>query len=282
MDAPPPPVDAEPPEPPMRPPIAQAALSVNLLAFGAASEVAECLARWQEYLATLDRPFEIVLIGPVESEPNPAPTDVRRIDFNPERGLGTALADAVRTAEHPLVVLATADRQYQPADLQALLGVIDHVDLAVGCRTVAVPLWRRVLGWTWAILLRIAIGIPLPPRNCTVGATPWRRRWLARWVFGLKLGDPESPFRLGRRDALRRIVFQSHGPFALIEQLAKANHLEFILTEEPVSWASPATPLPEPVPFGPEARALFRRPDFGPAELHIPPPEPDQSQSPSV
>ena len=99
-------------------------------------------------------------------------------------------------------------------------------------------------------------------------------RWVARWAFGIRLRDPESAFRLVRRDAVIRIMLQSRGPFALVEQLAKANHLELIMTEEPVAW-SPRTASPaESVPFAREARALFRRPDFGPPELHIPPPAP--------
>jgi hypothetical protein len=167
-------------------------------------------------------------------------------------------------------MLATADRQVEPQELQRLLGVIDHVDLAIGCRTTPRSFWLRAPGLVLTMLARIVLGIPPPPGNCTPGATSWRRRWAARWGFGVRLVDPESPFRLGRREGLVRIVLQSRGPFALIEQLAKANHLEFMMTEEPVAWTPPPTPSPEPVSFAQEARALFRRPDFGSPDLHVP------------
>jgi hypothetical protein len=276
MDSSQPPHDAHTPEPPARPPIASAPISVVLLAFGSNSDVAESVSAWQAYLPTLDRPFEIALVqyrlG--DDDANAVLTEVRRFDIDPILGFGPALVTACRAAQHPLVLLAPADRQLQPQELQRLLGVIDHVDLAVGCRTVRRPLWLRAPRWVLAMLMRIVLGIPAPPGNCTPGATSWRRRWAARWAFGVRLLDPESPFRLGRREGLVRIVLQSRGTFALIEQLAKANHLEFMMTEEPVAWTPPPTSVPETLSFAQEARALFRRPDFGAAILHLPVPEP--------
>jgi hypothetical protein len=261
-------------DPPQRTPIAEAPLSVILLAIGATSEAAECLGKWQEYLATLNRPFELLVLPLVQLEPNPILAGARCLEFDPGRGFGSSLHAAYLAVQHPLVVLVTADWQYQAADLARLLGVIDHVDIAVGCRTVAPRWWWwrairlviRCLGW-------VLIGLPLVESPCTPGATPWQRRWVARWLFGVRLTDPESAMRLGRREALTRIMLQSRGPFALVEQLAKANHLEMIMTEEPVSW-SPVPPTATPAAsFAQEARALLFRPDFGPPELHgMPPP----------
>jgi hypothetical protein len=265
--------DHLPEEPPPRPPIAQAPLSVILLVTGATSDAAESVSRWKAYLATLERPFELLLLPLLEPEPNPAFAETRGLPFDATGGLGPALAAAVRAAQHPLVVIATADRQYQPADLKQLLAVINQVDIAVGCRDVGRPaLWRRVLGHICRGVGWLLIGLPLRPAACIPGATPWRRRWVARWAFGVRLADPESAFRLMRRDAAARIVLQSHGPFALLEQLAKANHLELIMAEEPVAWLRPTAPVVGQSSFGAEARALFRRPDFGPPALHVPPP----------
>jgi hypothetical protein len=275
MEPPPSSLDSHMPALPERPPIAQAPLSVILLAVGSISEAAESASVWQAHLGTLERPFEMIVVrSAADAEANPVLDEVRRVDLDPELGLGPTLLNALRAAQHPLVVLATADRQFRPQDLQGLLAVIDHVDLAVGCRNVHRAFWLRALGWTFAMVVRIVLGIPPQPGNCTPGATPWRRRWVARWGFAVRLHDPESPFRLGRREALVRVVLQSRGPFAFIEQLAKANHLELMIAEEPVSWAPPSQPLPESDAFAHEAWALFRRPDFGPPELHIPPPPP--------
>jgi Glycosyl transferase family 2 len=262
-----------PEETPPRPPIAQAPLSVILLMHGATSDAAESVSAWQAHLATLDRPSELLLLPVVEPEPNPVLDATRRLAYDSAHGLGPALQGAIHAAQHPLVVLATADREYQPADLQQLLGVIDKVDLVIGCRDVGQPaLWRRVLGRVCRGVGWLLIGLPAHPPHCAAGATPWRRRWVARWAFGVRLADPESAFRLMRRDATARIVLQSRSSFALVEQLAKANHLELILAEEPVGWSPPAAMPAEPAPFASEARALFGRPDFGPPALHVPPP----------
>ncbi len=263
-----------PQESPPRSPIAQAPLSVILLALGSTSDAAESVSAWKTYLTTLDRPFELLLLPLADLEPNAVFADVRRLEYDPAAGYGPALRAAFQAAQQPLVVLVTADRQYQPADLQQLLGIIDHVDLAVGCRAVAPrPWWWRAIRWVFAHFAWVLVGVPPTATQCTPGATSWRRRWIARWIFGVRLHDPESAFRLSRREALTRIVLQSRGPFVLVEQLAKANHLEMIMTEEPIAW-TPAATLPTlglPT-FVEDARSLFRRPDFGPPELHVPRP----------
>jgi hypothetical protein len=265
-------MDELPPETPPRPPIAAASLSVILAAAGSSPEVTESVGTWERYLQTLERPFEILLVPLGDLDGSSTDTQVRRVEYDATRGHGAALDAALRLAQHPLAVLAPADRQIAPSELKTLLGVIDQVDLAIGCRSVAPwPAWlrgiARILGWVGWLL----IGLPLEGSNCTAGATPWRRRWTARWAFGVRLKDPESPFRLMRREAVCRIVLQSRGPFALVEQLAKANHLELIMSEEPVAWTPPTSRAADVVPFAQEARLLFHRPDFGPPELHVPP-----------
>jgi hypothetical protein len=262
-----------PDEPSPRPPIAQAPVSAILLVSGSTSDAVESVAAWQAFLATLDRPFELLLVPIVEPEPSPVLADMRQIPYDAERGIGPALQAAIEAVQHPLVALATADHQYRPDDLKALLAVIDKVDLAIGCRSMGPRAWwRRALAAVGRAIGWLLIGLPLHAQPCIPGGTLWRRRWVARWAFGLRLVDPESVFRLMRRDAVRRIILQSRGWFALVEQLAKANHLEFILSEEPIAWAPPAAVPPEPAPFGQEARALFCHADFGPPELHVPPP----------
>src|SRR6516164_8637620 len=105
---------------PQRPPIAQSALSVVLLGPGpAASETAEGLAGWRAYLDSLGRPYELILVRSTRpgEEPNPVLEPARRFEYDPAQGYGAALQDAFGAAQHPLVVLATADRQFQPQDL---------------------------------------------------------------------------------------------------------------------------------------------------------------------
>lgn len=253
-----------------RPPIATAPLSVILRAGPPSDEVDAALARWRKYLCTLERPFEILLLRehPVERVVLPAvdPTGVVR-EYPHDRvgGVGPALQEALRAARYPLIATCLCDGQYQPHDLNRLLGAIDHVDVVTGFRVWRpVPWWRRSLDAVQSLLARVALGVGLEPRRGWLGSLGWRRRLLARWVFGLRLIDPECPFRLYRRAVFRNIPLQSRGPFVDVEILAKANHLAFLLTEEPVSWVPPETVVPEVPPFRVEASALFRHADFSP------------------
>jgi hypothetical protein len=117
----------------------------------------------------------------------------------------------------------------------------------------------------------------LDAREVYFGRAGFARRWLARWLFGVRVRDPECLFTLCRRSIFARIPVQSDGDFAPIEILAKANFLGAWLSEVPVSWIPPA--VAEPLPSKEarkrarhEIRRLLRHPDFGPPVL--PPTEP--------
>src|SRR5260370_42457293 len=111
MDPAPPSQNAATREAPERPPIAEAPLSVILLALGTNSEAAESVSAWQAYLATLERPFEIVLVqsGPANADENPVLGEIRRIQIGPVLGIGPALQAAIHAAQHPPVALVPAD-----------------------------------------------------------------------------------------------------------------------------------------------------------------------------
>jgi hypothetical protein len=61
-----------------------------------------------------------------------------------------------------------------------------------------------------------------------------------------------------------RLPIQCHSSAAQLEILAKANHLECIMAEVPVSWMPPANPPLDPVEKqrGRDMRRLFFRPEF--------------------
>jgi hypothetical protein len=153
-----------------------------------------------------------------------------------------------------------------------MLKEIDKVDLVVGYRAGGqAPPWRVLLDMLLIIASRILIGVPLEKRACWLGSEGRGRRWAARWIFGVRVWDPECPFRLARRSIFEHIPFQSGGSFAQVEMLAKANHLTCYLAEAPVTWTPPSTPVTDAISFASDAQRVFRDPDFG---LHQPPPEP--------
>jgi hypothetical protein len=252
-----------------RPPIATAPLSVLLLAEGNAPEAAT-LAAWRQYLESLQRPYEILLVQP-QTNADAAP-EPNVFAYDPATGWRSAVRSALAVIQHPLVVLCTGDAQYQPADLGRLLRAIDPVDLVCGYRALPTPFWRRPLDLLQRLLARLLLGSMPEPRRTWLGRQARRRRWVARWIFGLRAADPECPYRVIRREVLARIPLQSRGPFVHVELLAKANHLGCPWVEEPVSWSPPTVVTAETFRFRDEAYALFRRPDFGPPPAPSAPP----------
>jgi hypothetical protein len=258
-------------EPTERPAIASSPISVLLFAHALSTETNESLAAWHSYLDTLARPYEIFLIQETRSEisPNPdepldAPQPARAFPYDRMLGFRAALNEAIRAAQFPLLAMCPADKQYQPSDLERLFKLIDKVDLVAGYRAGGqAPLWRVLLDTLLGVLSRVAIGVPLQPRTCWLGFDGWGRRWVARWIFGMRVVDPECPFRLMRREIFQHLPIQSSGPFVQVEILAKANHLSCYLAEEPVTWTPPTMPTSDAISFSQDARTVFHHPDFG-------------------
>jgi glycosyltransferase involved in cell wall biosynthesis len=258
-------------DPPLRTPVASSPISVLLFAQALSTETTDAILAWRQYLDTLARPYEIFLIeetrpevpaSPLDNVPeNAGPTRV----FTYDRALGwrDALNEAIRSAAHPLIAFGTADKQYLPGELEHFLKSIDNVDLVAGYRVGHAPLWYAAPAWIIGLLGRVLIGLTPEPRECWLGGDGWGRRWVARWIFGVRLVDPECPFRLARREVFEHLPIQSGGPFAQVEILAKANHLSCLLMEEPVTWTPPPQPASAAIPFGQDARLVFRNPDFG-------------------
>ncbi len=248
------------------------------------------------------------------AELSETPKPMRNFPYERSFGFRDALNDAIRSAQYPLLVFCPADKQYLPNDLERLLKrwlevicpncekvfrlgtrptkdekincpecrepfLPTLVDMIVGYRAGGqAPPWRILLDTVLGLLSRLLIGVPLEPRKCWLGSQGWGRRWVARWLFGVRVSDPECPFRLVRREVFQHLPIQSSGPFVQVEMLAKANHLSCYLAEEPVTWTLPTHALHDAISFGQDAQAVFRAPDFGPCanpHLALAPREPE-------
>jgi hypothetical protein len=254
------------------PAIAQSPITVILLAQALCTETQDALHGWRNYLDTLNRPHEIILLQETRSEVPPAATEPvpsavqpsRTIPYDRLLGHRETLNEAICTAQHPLIVFCPCDKQYQPDDLERMLKMIDQVHLVVGYRVgKPIPFWRVLFDTLLIPLSRVFIGVPIAPTACWLGSQGWGRRFIARWVFGVRLNDPECPFRLARKEMFARIPIQSKGSFAQIEMLAKANHLTCLIAEEAVTWLPAALPASEAIPFSNDAWHVFRDPEFG-------------------
>jgi len=265
--------------PPPAPPPDGVALLVPLV--GAPSDPLPALTAWADYLATLGRPAELVVLD--DGSRDRAAIDAwmgerQNVRILAASSFGESLRVGLGAAMHPLVGYALLDYPYSSADFGELLKRIELaepesglvLDLVSGCRAGRpTPIVARVTGTLWRGFwnLLLDLHIAKPP-----GWLGLRWGWLAFWsrmLFGLRLRDPASGLKLFRKKIFPRIPIQSAGPFAAIEILAKANFLGCFMDELPVAGEAGSTspPLPRLGRIMPDFRKVFGRPDFGPPVL---------------
>jgi glycosyltransferase involved in cell wall biosynthesis len=261
------------PEPPQLPPLTDAPVSLILLARNEAEHLHDVVLAWQTALQSLNRPFEVIVADDGSTDGTPflaaGLTGVRLVGLAVRRGEGAALRAGLAAARHPVVALATCDRQYRPEDLALLLKELDKHHLVSGFRVwQRLPVPLRVLGFVYRLFLR---GLLAMPTERLAGWHGWRDwgLWLAcRLVFGLRIRDVRCPFRAFRPEAFRGIPVQSDSWFAHVEVLAKANFLTCLMTEVPVPHAPRPAKQDGSEDGRPSAwadfRRVFDRPDFGP------------------
>jgi glycosyltransferase involved in cell wall biosynthesis len=269
------------PEVPPLSPIADAPLSVVLLARDDGPRLDAVVSAWNLRLNGLKRDFEILLIddgsgdgsadigkGLAERMPR-----LRFLRHEQPRGEGVALRTAVAEARHPLLLYSICDPRYRPDDVHKLLAEIDRVHMVTGYRAAwPVPgFWKR-LGSAWRLFSSLVFShkpTPLP------GWLGWRRhlgRLLVRIFFGVRHQDVACPYRLLRREILARMPIQSRSSFVHVELLAKANFLGRYASEEvPLGdLRNPTPPVDRPGNgvgrIWSDALHLFNHPDFGPVD----------------
>lgn len=253
-----------------RPAISTSPLSLVLIARTLDAAVADVVTDWRKVLDKRKQPYEIIVVnekadGPAEAIPDLP--GVQLLRSSERSGFGAALRTGIAAAQHPLLCYCTGDHQYEPADLNKLLGAIDKVDLVTGFRVwQQAPRWMRIAGLLGRSLSRIALGLPLERPPGWLGWSGFWRRRLVRWVFGVYTGDPECAFRLMRRQVVAYLPLQSDGTFVHTELLAKANFAEAYLGEVPVTYHPPSpgsgTAIGTDKPAWRDLRRVYSSPRF--------------------
>lgn len=242
------------------PPIRHEPISVVVMATSDAS-IETVVARWLPFIEKAPAGSQLLMLAD-RAVDNLAPHPHMRIVHHARPlGLGASLQTSIWSVETPLVLFVPTDGSFAPEQAEAFLVAIDRADAVVGCRrsgkiSPLVPLWDFVRG----IASRIFLGNAPEPRIAWPGWRGWRRRWVAKRLFGVPLVDPESGVVLARHAIFDRIPIQSSGTFAWVELLAKANHLGCLLDEAAID--GPQRPGED---FARDAWRVFRHPDFGPA-----------------
>jgi glycosyltransferase involved in cell wall biosynthesis len=237
------------------PAIMPAPISAIIVACNDEATVERVVDSWAAYLDGLGSGYEILLVDDGSTDRTQALAvslaerrpSLRLLRYNAHQGFGAALRTALANANHPLLLYALADNLCPVGDVRRAFKWIDDVHLVAGLRV-----WQA--------------------RPCR---RTWRdrfTRWLARWVFGVRMRDPGCLFALARRAIFARIPIQANGPFAHTEVLAKANFLGCLVTEIPYTSQPQRSGESALAPFRlrqtlAEAHRLFHHPDFGPPKL---------------
>jgi dolichol-phosphate mannosyltransferase len=135
-------------------------------------------------------------------------------------GLGSAFRRgfAAVSPGSDYVVTMDADLNHQPEEIPRLLSAARDrgADILVGSRFVeggradGTPVWKLFLSGTLNVIMRI--------------------------VFGLRVRDKTSGFRIYRAEAIRRIEFRNDNFAFLPEILIRANTLGMAIAEEPIHF----------------------------------------------
>ena len=193
------------------------------------------------------------------------------------RGFGASFRTGLAVATEPLLFYTSLDYPYQPSELHEFIRRIEEKDpetglqlhLVNGYRALTpIPRGRAILGKLKRGLLRATINVPSEPAPGWLGNSQ-NRYWLwMRMLFGLRLGDINSRFKLFRRSIFDRISIQSEGDFVHAEILAKANFLgcymdEIAIVKTPGPFTAKSAIPPIAKETWKEMWKVFHNPDFG-------------------
>ena len=231
------------------------------------------LRAWVTYLKSLKRDWEIILVDDASSddtvsvlEPHCGPT-IRLFKHESPQGDGACIRTALAHAQHPLVCVTLFDYPYVPSDLGPMLERIDvfeesigrRFDIVSGCRNGRrSPRFWKVVGRVYRGFCRVAFGLPLTPPIGWLGVCEHFRSWYAWLIFGCPLTDPNSGFKLFRKELIERFPIQSNGGFVHAELIAKSTFLVCLMDELPLTASDAAIPKVE----WSEAMHLFSDPEF--------------------
>jgi glycosyltransferase involved in cell wall biosynthesis len=234
-------------------------LTVILPVFDCEKTLGKIVAGWLPVLDSLGRPYELLIVDDASQDGTKAQAEhiaerngrIKVLAHTERKGFGSSLRTALAAATQPLIFYASADHGWHPSDLPRMLKSLEfrdeytgkQVELVNGHRRGTVwPSRQKMLNRIYRAMVRILFGhMPDPPKGW-LGPTENRFWWKCRVLFGLRVGDVNSKFKLMRRSVLDRIEIQSDGDFVNSEILAKANFLGCMMDEIVLTDRDPPPP----------------------------------------
>jgi glycosyltransferase involved in cell wall biosynthesis len=180
-------------------------LSLVLPAHNEADNIEAVVSRGLSILPGLVSDFEIIVVndGSTDSTPeiinrlaagNPA---IKAVHHEVNRGYGAALTSGFAAATGDLIMFMDADRQFDIADITALVPYVPHYDIIAGYRIRRQdPLYRKAYGKLFGIVV-----------------------WI---LFGVRMRDVDCAFKIYRADLLKNLHLTAPGALINTEMLARS------------------------------------------------------------
>ncbi len=119
--------------------------------------------------------FEIIVVddgsvdgsGALAEELSRTLPEVRVVHHPENRGYGAAVRTGLAACRHELIFLVDGDGQFDPRELRELIPHAAEHELVIGWRRERADGWhRKVTGWCWNALIRVALGVKVVDVNC--------------------------------------------------------------------------------------------------------------------
>ena len=180
-------------------------LSLVLPAHNEAENIEAVVTRALDVLPRVVRDVEVIVVNDGSRDETGAIIDrlagehpeVLAIHHPVNRGYGAALTSGFRAASGDSIMFMDADRQFDIADINALLPYVPYYDIVAGYRIQRRdPLYRRLYGKLFGLVV---------------------------WVlFGVHLRDTDCAFKIYRADLLNTIELTTPGALINTEMLARS------------------------------------------------------------
>lgn len=180
-------------------------LSLVLPAHNEAENIEAVVARANDVLPKVTREHEIIVVddgsqdGTAEIVDRLAAADerVRVVHHEVNRGYGAALTSGFRAATGESIMFMDSDRQFDIADINALLPYVPYYDIVAGYRIQRRdPLYRRLYGKLFGLCVT--------------------------FLFGIRMRDTDCAFKIYRADLVNDMPLTSPGALINTEMLARA------------------------------------------------------------
>ncbi|HEY8504175.1 MAG TPA: glycosyltransferase family 2 protein, partial [Gemmataceae bacterium] len=193
-----------------------AGISMILPVHNRADQLGPAAERWAAALEALGRPYEILAVDDGSTD---ATAEVlaklaeqyphlRVLRHEQRRGFGAALRTAIPEARFPLLFYTSLDYPYEPQDLARLLARLEEKDPETGLRLHLVTGFRtgrdapplpRLFGKLWRGFWNLLLDLGLTPPPGWLGTRAKIYAWANRMLFGLRVLDVNSAFKLFRK-----------------------------------------------------------------------------------